>query len=139
MPDDSHRRPSCLSQCVFGSHWRASTCAAKRDGYDTCGQISCAPSNEKWGAFAREWDGLWGERLLVPALQQSCWFARCHFRPQRRIGSLSIPLNICVYNPLDLDDLFFLVIEITALLLIIWYAWRWPNTSQPSGRNASIS
>ena len=26
----------------------------------------------------------------------------------------------------DLDDLFFAVVECAALLLIIWYAWRWP-------------
>ena len=55
------------------------------------------------------------------------------------IGGLTIPLNIFVYIPLDLDDIFFLVFEIAALLLIIWYAWRWSNTSQPLGKNASIS
>jgi hypothetical protein len=55
------------------------------------------------------------------------------------IGTLMIPLMIFVYNPPDLDDIFFLVFEIAALLLIIWYAWRWSNTSQPLGKNASIS
>jgi hypothetical protein len=55
------------------------------------------------------------------------------------IGALMIPLMIFNYNPLDLDDIFFLVFEIAALLLIIWYAWRWSNTSQPLGKNASIS
>jgi hypothetical protein len=43
------------------------------------------------------------------------------------IGVLTIPLNIFVYSPPDLDDIFFLVIEIAALLLIIWHAWRWSN------------
>ncbi len=43
------------------------------------------------------------------------------------IGALMIPLMIFVYNPPDLDDIFFLVFEIAALLLIIWYAWRWPK------------
>ena len=27
----------------------------------------------------------------------------------------------------DLDDIFFAVLECIALLLIIWYAWKWPN------------
>ena len=55
------------------------------------------------------------------------------------IGALMIPLMIFNYNPPDLDDIFFLVFEIAALLLIIWYAWRWSNSSQPLGKNASIS
>lgn len=45
------------------------------------------------------------------------------------IGALTIPLIIVNYNPPDLDDIFFLVIEITALSLIIWYASRWSSTS----------
>jgi hypothetical protein len=55
------------------------------------------------------------------------------------IGALMIPLMIFNYNPLDLDDIFFLVFEIAALLLIIWYAWRWSNTSPPLDKNVSIS
>lgn len=27
----------------------------------------------------------------------------------------------------DLDDVFFVVVECSALLLVVWYAWRWPN------------
>jgi hypothetical protein len=27
----------------------------------------------------------------------------------------------------DLDDMFFATIEVVALALIIWYAWKWPN------------
>ena len=27
----------------------------------------------------------------------------------------------------DLDDAFFVVVECAALLLVIWYAWRWKN------------
>ena len=27
----------------------------------------------------------------------------------------------------DLDDLFFVVVECAALLLVIWYAWGWSN------------
>lgn len=55
------------------------------------------------------------------------------------IGTLMIPLQISVYSRPDLDDIFFLVFEIAALLLIIWYAWRWSNTSQQSGNKTSIS
>ena len=29
----------------------------------------------------------------------------------------------------DLDDAFFVVVECVALLLVIWYAWRWSNDS----------
>lgn len=29
----------------------------------------------------------------------------------------------------DLDDLFFATVECIALLLIIWYAWKWPTRS----------
>lgn len=28
----------------------------------------------------------------------------------------------------DLDDAFFVVVECAALLTVIWYAWRWPNS-----------
>jgi hypothetical protein len=55
------------------------------------------------------------------------------------IGTLMIPQIILVYNPPDFDDIFFLVFEIAALLLIIWYAWRWSNTPQPLAKNASTS
>ena len=27
----------------------------------------------------------------------------------------------------DLDDMFFATIEVVALLLIVWYAWKWPK------------
>ena len=27
----------------------------------------------------------------------------------------------------DLDDIFFAIIEVTALALVIWHAWKWPN------------
>ena len=27
----------------------------------------------------------------------------------------------------DLDDVFFVVVECAALLLVIWYAWRWAS------------
>ncbi|MFS1511556.1 DUF6326 family protein [Chengkuizengella sp. SCS-71B] len=29
----------------------------------------------------------------------------------------------------DLDDIFFVTIQIIGLLAIIWYAWRWPKTN----------
>ena len=45
------------------------------------------------------------------------------------IGTLMIPLMIFNYNRPDLDAIFFLMFEIAALLLIIWYAWRWSNNS----------
>ncbi len=31
-------------------------------------------------------------------------------------------------GPIDLDHIFFRVVTALGLLLIIWYAWRWPKT-----------
>ena len=53
------------------------------------------------------------------------------------IGTLMIPLMIFNYNPPDFDDIFFLMFEISALLLIICYAWRWSNNSESLGQNMS--
>jgi len=55
------------------------------------------------------------------------------------IGALMIPLMIFNYNRPDLDDIFFLMFEIAALLLIIWYAWGWTNDSESLSQNASIT
>jgi hypothetical protein len=43
------------------------------------------------------------------------------------IGTLMVPLMISSYDLLDADDIFFLIFEVLALLLIIWYAWHWSN------------
>ena len=43
------------------------------------------------------------------------------------IGVLQIVSTIGNNMTPDLDDIFFLVIEIAALLLVIWYAWKWSN------------
>ena len=54
------------------------------------------------------------------------------------IGGLMIPNIIFTYSPPDLDDIFFMVIEIAALFLIILFAWRWSDRSQPTGATTSI-
>ena len=41
-------------------------------------------------------------------------------------GALSIAF-ILANGPQDLDDIWFTVIEVVTLLLLIWYAWKWPN------------
>jgi len=41
-------------------------------------------------------------------------------------GAITIPLVIGI-GPKDLDDMFFATIEVMALSLIIWYAWKWPK------------
>jgi hypothetical protein len=51
-------------------------------------------------------------------------------------GAIAIPLVIGI-GPKDLDDLFFATIEVVALLLIIWYAWKWHNRKHES--NPSVS
>jgi hypothetical protein len=42
------------------------------------------------------------------------------------VGAIAILLVIGI-GPKDLDNMFFATIEVVALLLIIWYAWKWPN------------
>ena len=37
--------------------------------------------------------------------------------------------------PKDLDDIFFGTIVVVALLLIVWYAWKWPTESMSRSRN----
>ena len=41
------------------------------------------------------------------------------------IGALHLVITVGVNRSPDLDDVFFAVIEIAALLLIIWLAWSW--------------
>ena len=43
------------------------------------------------------------------------------------VGAISIMLVISNNTAPDLDDMFFAVIEVTALVVIIWYAWTWPR------------
>lgn len=54
-------------------------------------------------------------------------------RPNRWANVIAgiITIGFIITNgPKDLDDLFFAGVEITALALIIWLAWKWPE-SQP--------
>ena len=46
---------------------------------------------------------------------------------------LAIPLLLSAV-PSDLDDIFFAGVEVVTLVLIIWYAWRWPDAgTRPTG------
>jgi hypothetical protein len=29
--------------------------------------------------------------------------------------------------PTDFDDIFFAIVEVVSLLLIVWFAWKWPK------------
>ena len=42
------------------------------------------------------------------------------------VGVIAIPLVIGI-GPKDLDDMWFLAVEVVSLALIIWSAWTWPN------------
>ena len=53
------------------------------------------------------------------------------------IGVLQIVSTIGNNMTPDLDDIFFLVIEIVALLLVIWYAWKWSNPEDSSENRIS--
>jgi hypothetical protein len=41
-------------------------------------------------------------------------------------GPIAIAL-VVVGAPSDLDDMFFAIIEVVSLLLLVWYAWKWPS------------
>ena len=49
------------------------------------------------------------------------------------VGAIAI-VYIIANGVNDLDDIFFATIEVVALLLIIWYAWKWRN---PEGSSNS--
>ena len=42
-------------------------------------------------------------------------------------GAITIVLVLVNNTAPDLDDLFFATIEVAAMSLIVWYAWRWPD------------
>lgn len=42
-------------------------------------------------------------------------------------GAITILLVVVNNTTPDLDDIFFATIQVLALSLIIWYAWRWPK------------
>lgn len=43
------------------------------------------------------------------------------------VGAASIALVLVVGRPQDLDDMLFAAVEVVALSIIIWLAWRWPR------------
>jgi len=43
------------------------------------------------------------------------------------VGIISIMLVVSNNTAPDLDDMFFAAIEVTALVVIVWYAWTWPK------------
>jgi Sec-independent protein secretion pathway component TatC len=47
-------------------------------------------------------------------------------------GTITIALVLVNNTAPDLDDMFFTAIEVVALSLIIWYAWRWPKQTRPT-------
>ncbi len=51
-------------------------------------------------------------------------------------GVIAIPLFIGI-GPKDLDDMFFATIEVVSLILLIWFAWKWPNLELSVGTTAT--
>jgi hypothetical protein len=52
------------------------------------------------------------------------------YRANRWANIIAGPIAIALIvfgGPSDLDDMFFATIEVVTLLLIVWYAWKWPN------------
>ena len=55
-------------------------------------------------------------------------------------GAITI-VFIIVNGPGDLDDIFFAVVEVMALLFIVWTAWKWPKEeliSSDVGNQAAV-
>lgn len=47
-------------------------------------------------------------------------------RPINLIAALIISAGMLSFPPTDLDDVFFLIIQLLAMVAILWTAWRWP-------------
>lgn len=43
------------------------------------------------------------------------------------VGAITILLVVSNNTAPDLDDMFFAVIQVAALVVIVWYAWTWPK------------
>jgi len=49
-------------------------------------------------------------------------------RPATFVAALITTATLVSSAPTDLDDVFHLVIELAAMVTILWTAWRWPET-----------
>ena len=43
------------------------------------------------------------------------------------IAAIILLVSFLIFGPIDLDDYFFLLMQIIGLGLIMWYAWTWPK------------
>lgn len=43
------------------------------------------------------------------------------------VSGLLMPVIILTSPPTDMDDIFHLIVELTALTAIVWTAWKWKN------------
>ncbi len=50
-------------------------------------------------------------------------------RPITFIATLMITATLLFTPPSDLDDMFFLIVELAAILAILWTAWTWSEHS----------
>ncbi|MEQ9434191.1 DUF6326 family protein [Hyphomonas sp.] len=54
-------------------------------------------------------------------------------RPATLLAALITATTLLSSLPGDMDDLFFLLIELAAILVIIWSAWTWPKVGRRNG------
>lgn len=62
----------------------------------------------------------------------SLLFARRILRPITFVAALIVTAGMLSFPPTDLDDVFFLIIQLLALVTIMWTAWRWPQADPQS-------
>ena len=51
-------------------------------------------------------------------------------RPMTFVAALLTTATLLATKPSDMDDVFFLVIELAAMLAIVWTAWKWQASDQ---------
>jgi hypothetical protein len=54
-------------------------------------------------------------------------------RPMTFVAALLTTATLLATKPSDMDDVFFLVIELAAMLAIVWTAWKWQASDQKAG------
>jgi hypothetical protein len=74
---------------------------------------------------------LLGGILMEIPIAMVLFFRLLEYRANRLANIVAGALLLIVFTigngPKDLDDIWFLTIEVLTLSLLIWYAWKWPK------------
>jgi len=71
--------------------------------------------------------GIMAEVFIIMVILARVLKARANRWANIIVGTISIMLVVSNNTAPDLDDIFFAAIEVTALAVIVWYAWTWPT------------